>query len=118
LIVELKVQVMGLEIHPRVLDRTRCRQTLPKETAFFKSVRKCFFICFVQSTIELEARGGIEPPLKALQAPALPLGYRARERNAKGLSTQPRFVSERYGQYRLPETKEKAALSRTQQKSV
>jgi hypothetical protein len=27
--------------------------------------------------LELEARGGIEPPLKALQALALPLGYRA-----------------------------------------
>ena len=34
---------------------------------------------------KLEARGGIEPPLKALQALALPLGYRAvetRKRNA------------------------------------
>ena len=25
----------------------------------------------------LEARGGIEPPMRALQAPALALGYRA-----------------------------------------
>jgi hypothetical protein len=35
---------------------------------------------------ELEARGGIEPPIRVLQTHALPLGYRARRVNAVGLA--------------------------------
>src|ERR1700678_2691353 len=33
----------------------------------------------------LEARGGIEPPIGALQAPALPLGHRAQKMRFKNL---------------------------------
>ena len=41
------------------------------------STEVCNVSCFNSMDLGLEARGGIEPPIKVLQTFALPLGHRA-----------------------------------------